>query len=464
MSPAVVLAAAAALGLVLASKAGASSAPPLGVPQKKTPAQRMAEVIATGDPSLISAEALRLRSEGHAAEAAELDRVAGLIASERAKGNVPVVVQASKPPAAAPAPAKPPAAAPSSTVLRRTNPVTYDARVVPLQTRLNALGWKLTADGKFGPATELAVRQFQTLNNVKPVDGVVGELTFAALGSSTAKGPAAAVAPTPKPTTPPPPAAPVPSVATAPAPAGKAPTITAALKSLPAILKNGAPGYAAPASSGTAVRDWQQVLFDLGFLASKPDGKFGPGTEVATRQFQTAANSAAAKSGKPQLTVDGKVGPATVGRAAEARIMPSGPAAFTGDEMFGDDSELRAPPRPLADSPLPGFVPRMAPTDPDPRRALAARLYNMLELAPRGGEDRTLVQRYQLQEQLKPTGLYTAGVALSLARSYGIVPPKPLYWTESRTRQSKEHYRDQMRMLAERDPQRAEEWNRAGAV
>ena len=109
-------------------------------------------------------------------------------------------------------------------------------------------------------------------------------------------------------------------------------------------------------------------------------------------------------------------------------------------------------------------MPSMAPVEPTPKRALAARLTHMLLGAPRGGEDRTLVAIYQNQEGLKPTGYYGPATALSLARTYGIIPPKPIHWTESRTGRSKSNYRDALRMLGERDPQRVEEWVRAGAV
>jgi peptidoglycan hydrolase-like protein with peptidoglycan-binding domain len=488
----IALPAAAALALFLftsKSKASVASSAGAAPAAGKSVAQRMAEVIATGDPASISAEAIRLRSEGKLTEASELDRVAGLIAAEHAKGNAtPTVVQTKPAPAVKPAPApavKPAPAAPSSSaVLQRTSPPVYVAAVVPVQQRLIALGWKLDADGKFGPGTETAVKEFQALNGIKPIDGKVGPVTGAALASSGAKGPIAAAAiaakpapaPAPAPAVKPAPApaakpapAPAPAAKPAPAPAaapaGRSPTITKNLTNLPAILKNGAAAnYPAPASNGAAVKDWQQVLFDLGFLTTKPDGKFGPGTEVATRNFQTAANGAAAKSGKPALTVDGKVGPATVARAAEARIMSSGPASFAGD-YFGDDSgPLNVPGEPIADTPLPGLMAPMQPVAPSPRRALAARVYNMLELAPKGGEDRTLVALYQSQEGLKPTGYYGPATALSLARSYGIVPPRPLYWTESRTRASKGNYRDAMRLFGEKDPQRVEEWKRAGDV
>lgn len=464
------------IAYLLTNKGGAAGA--VKSPTIKPPAQRMAEVIATGDPAAIRFEAGRLRQEGYPAEAAELERVAGLISAEQGKGNAPVVVKTPMPTPVAVPPVQP--TGPSAPVLpgvpdnlqgvtlRETKPVAYDARTLTLQQRLIALGWPLTADGKFGPATTAAVKEFQTLNAVKPVDGIVGPITLIKLSDVNAVGKPAAKAAAPKAAAPAQPKpAPLPTAAApilpAPSSPGKAPTITAALRSLPSLLKNGkSTGFKAPASSGQAVKDWQQVLKDLGFMQAAPDGKFGDATEAATRAFQTAANTAAAKSGKPLLSVDGIVGPATVARAAEARIMPSGPATFAG-AWFGDDM-MFAPSTPQADTPLPGLLPPMAPVDPDPRRALAARLTHMLLSAPRGGEDRTLVALYQSQQGLKPTGYYGPAVALSLAQSWGIVPPKPLYWTESRTRQSKANYRDALRMYGERDPQRVEEWQRAGAV
>ena len=69
-----------------------------------------------------------------------------------------------------------------------TDDVTRDT-----QARLNLLGYALTVDGKQGPKTTAAIKDFQTRNNLKS-DGIAGPVTLAALAArlAPAKTPRAA--------------------------------------------------------------------------------------------------------------------------------------------------------------------------------------------------------------------------------------------------------------------------------
>ena len=55
--------------------------------------------------------------------------------------------------------------------------------VVQIQKALVSQGFTLTADGKFGPKTQAAVKAFQTKNGLS-ADGVVGPKTWAKLSAS----------------------------------------------------------------------------------------------------------------------------------------------------------------------------------------------------------------------------------------------------------------------------------------
>lgn len=72
-------------------------------------------------------------------------------------------------------------------------------------------------------------------------------------------------------------------------------TLTAAAETYPKLR---------PGDSGSEVRRMQQALIDQGYLSGRADGKFGPKTEAAVREFQR----------RNGLTVDGIAGSGTLSR------------------------------------------------------------------------------------------------------------------------------------------------------
>lgn len=52
-----------------------------------------------------------------------------------------------------------------------------EAWVKSIQTKLNKVGYKLTVDGQDGPATQAAVKDFQSKHGLTPVDGIAGPIT-----------------------------------------------------------------------------------------------------------------------------------------------------------------------------------------------------------------------------------------------------------------------------------------------
>ena len=144
-----------------------------------------------------------------------------------------------------------------------------------MQTALNSLGYTTGGtDGKFGPATEKAVRQFQQNNGLK-VDGVAGNATLTRLyaladgsgssGSGSSSG------------------------------GGSSSGSTKGLfGGNYAKLEYG--------SQGDRVKLLQQALTDLGFFTGSVDGRFGTATQKAVVDFQQAN----------ALDADGKAGPKTL--------------------------------------------------------------------------------------------------------------------------------------------------------
>ena len=114
------------------------------------------------------------------------------------------------------------------------------------QIQLAALGFLTSSvDGKFGPGTEQAVKDFQYANGLEPT-GTIDKITYEAMLSASASS-----EPEPE-----------------PEPVSFTP------------IRRG--------DSGDPVIEIQKRLAELGYLTSSVDGKFGPGTEQAVVNFQSA--------------------------------------------------------------------------------------------------------------------------------------------------------------------------------
>jgi peptidoglycan hydrolase-like protein with peptidoglycan-binding domain len=133
----------------------------------------------------------------------------------------------------------------------------------------------LKVDGKFGPKTEAAVKEYQAANGLKS-DGIVGPKTKAVLPSNLP--PVELETPAPVVTVSPVPVAPATAPGEGTAPVGR----------VPSTVRKG--------SIGEDVMLLQRTLGGL-----EVDGKFGPKTDTAVREYQTAKG----------LKRDGIVGPKT---------------------------------------------------------------------------------------------------------------------------------------------------------
>ncbi len=149
------------------------------------------------------------------------------------------------------------------------------AAVTKLQKRLQDLGYLAgSADGKFGVATQAAVIAFQKNNNLT-ADGKAGSATLSKLysGSANRSKSSAKIDSSEK---------------------NKSGRDTSGIASTGyETLQHG--------SKGTAVKNLQQRLKQLGYYSGSSDGSFGDATEAAVMAFQL----------RNDLTVDGKAGPAT---------------------------------------------------------------------------------------------------------------------------------------------------------
>lgn len=143
-------------------------------------------------------------------------------------------------------------------------------RIRLLQQGLNAVGYSLSVDGRFGPRTLSAILAFQQANALK-VDGIAGRQTLLALEGKSSVNQAAQ------------------------------------------SLRMG--------DSGQEVRLLQEKLKETGYYLGALDGKFGSGTKAAVRAFQKAHG----------LKVDGVAGSQTMARlwAVQPTAVPTAAPAPT---------------------------------------------------------------------------------------------------------------------------------------
>ena len=223
------------------------------------------------------------------------------------------------------------------------------------------------ADGRFGPATEAALRAFQNAAGL-PVTGVADEITVARLGAVTNA-----------------PVAPSPAEKSNSAPAEQAPVLAPEISELIGVR------YGAVSAAAKAV---QQLLIDAGItLRGGADGEFGRGSEAALMQFQKSAGLEAS------------------GVADEATLI-----ALTGSSNNDGESAVAVP---AEYSQLVGLRPGAL---GESVAALQRRLLD-LGVAVRGGADgifgpatSSSVKAFQAVRGLEATGIVDDATAAALAR------------------------------------------------
>jgi len=253
------------------------------------------------------------------------------------------------------------------------------------QNVLIGSGYKVAADGVFGPATSNATKDWQAKRGLK-ADGIVGPATLAKAGTT----------PLPAPST--------------PAPRPVSTPVTTAARNL---------SLTSPYMKGEDVRLWQSVLANAGYAVT-PDGVFGPATSNATKDWQS----------KRGLKADGIVGPATrsaIGRPPTAPLsVPSTPS-----------------PRP---DPLPKSSREIAAEAMVTHLLALQKKFGVV--GSKGKQDMMIVKRFQSSVGGVADGLPGPNTLIEAARAGQGKLPKVMYWPRSATQDTLRDYRMKLGNIA----------------
>ncbi len=197
---------------------------------------------------------------------------------------------------------------------------------------------------------------------------------------------------------------------------------------------------------------WPQQAADLRAAASALEGA------IALQQAAVAA--------APALAAPAAQAAQVLTQAAQAASQAGQPAGVPATTNVPTAAVPTAAPPQIA---MP--TPTAAPTPTaDPNRLRAEALALKMKFAVKGKEDKNAVKEFQTVERLPRTdGSYGTETALALADRYGIVPPKPLYYGKKggdyqTLVKDKQQYSAHLLVLAQKDPQRADEWRAAAKV
>jgi murein L,D-transpeptidase YcbB/YkuD len=221
-----------------------------------------------------------------------------------------------------------------------------------------------------------------------------------------------------------------------------------------------------PSSSGKTAQDFQLRIAEA-LSRGDVNALMGIANEMQAAGLVTEAESLRASA----LTLQ-SLG-ALAKPAGGAATSPGLPAVPVGAPVVAPTPAIPSPP--VAPPPAivlpPVVVPSATPlpagssvTAEQQRRFGVAQSAAMnLRNTSRYHEDKNLVKAFQAQEGLKTDGLYGPKSALAIA-DYGIVPPRPRYWTSKTMKADKAEYAKALLVYAQNDPSRAADWTAASKV